>query len=93
MVARNERKYQVLRILGRFSAITADDLSRLANISINHSRVLLRHYYKQGLINRALTQGGFYIYWLSRKGEERLKWLEAHKGMASTLRVISGIDV
>ena len=77
MVARNQRKHQVLAILARFNVITADDLSRLANISINHSRVLLRRYYMQGLIDRALTQGGFYVYWLSRKGEERLRWLEA----------------
>ena len=79
MVARNQRKRQVLGILARFNAVTADDLSRLLEIPIRHSRALLRYYHKQGLLDRVWTQGGFYVYWLSRKGEERLKYLEAQQ--------------
>jgi len=78
VVTKNERKIQVLSLLASFNALTANDLAKLLDIKVNHARVLLRKYYKMGLLSRQITNEGYFIYWLSSKGEERLRWLEAN---------------
>ena len=85
MVGRNQRKLQVLQVLSRFKACYASEIAYCLGIGLNHARVLLRHYHKQGLVRREVTNEGHYIYWLSRKGEERLRWLEAQQVLPARL--------
>ena len=72
----NERKLEVLDYILTNETATSDDISLALNIEIHNSRMLLRKYWKQGLLRRRkVNKFGKRVYSLSEKGEERLKFL------------------
>jgi DNA-binding MarR family transcriptional regulator len=72
----NERKFEVLDYIFTNETTSSDDISFDLGIEIHNSRMLLRKYWKQGLLRRKkVNKLGKRVYSLSEKGEERLKFL------------------
>lgn len=73
---RNERKRQVLGILERAGPLTMPELAvraRIYPIAAGYAR--LRSMVRWGLLRRTRRRGLF-VYSLTEKGRERLRWLE-----------------
>jgi DNA-binding MarR family transcriptional regulator len=75
MTTRNMRKMQVLSILASGYAYTPRHISEALGVEIHNARMLLKRYTKMGLLNRAKSKNGAYVYWINEKGLERLGWL------------------
>ena len=72
----NLRKYHVLEYVDANGAVTSQELSDALNLEIHNARMLLLKYHRQGLLNRSKKSRGEYVYELTGKGWERMKWLE-----------------
>ena len=58
------------------SAIQMELKRRTIMLDVHALRMALMRYYKQGLLKRE-RQGGVFIYSLSERGVQRLRWLES----------------
>jgi len=75
MVRFNERKLQVLAYISRCYSATAWQLAKDLGLEIHNARMLLKRYYRMGLLRREKCSTGEYCYWLSEEGKRRLNYL------------------
>ncbi len=71
----NERKILILETMAELQEADANDICEvLGDATYPTIGMALLHYHRQGLLNRE-KHGGFYRYWLTTKGYERLIYL------------------
>ena len=74
MVARNERKIEILELLATTGARNVLDLSTELGCTYPNIGMALFRYHKMGLLSRRKTDGT-YSYAINLKGLSRLSWL------------------
>ncbi len=75
MVAKVNRKKQILSIIDKSPKVSAEDIADEADITENNARRLLLFYYRQFLVSRAKIDG-IYHYGLTPQGNTRLRYFE-----------------
>jgi hypothetical protein len=73
---RNEAKYEILKYIEATGFATGRKVSEYRGLTHGSQSILLRRYWKYGLLHRCSREGKEKVYTLSEKGYERLKWLE-----------------
>lgn len=74
---RNARKLQILELAEEEGEITSADVSKELGITLHNASMLLRRYWKQGLLSRkASGLCNRKTYSIRRKGRRRLRWLQ-----------------
>ena len=79
-VGYNARKLQVLEYLASCYSCTARELAFDMGLEIHNARMLLRRYWKQGLLGRQKAQSGEFVYYLTERGRKRLEFLQRQFG-------------
>lgn len=74
-VGYNARKLQVLEYLASCYSCTARELASDLGLEIHNARMLLRRYWKQGLLGRQKCETGEFVYYLTERGRRRLYYL------------------
>jgi predicted transcriptional regulator len=78
----DERKYEILKVLSKRAFITSrrihEEIVKYYDpeASLNSVQCCLSRLYKQGLVKRYLVELRTYVYCISKKGLDRLKWIE-----------------
>jgi len=77
MVDYNVRKTEILRLVADSAYVTSLEVSATLDISRFNAAMCLKKYHDWGLLRREKMElGRGYYYNISRRGEERLDWLE-----------------
>jgi len=76
----NTRKLQVLQYIASVYSSTARELAFDLGLEIHNARMLLKRYCKQGLLNRQKCETGEFVYYLTERGQKRLRFLERQFG-------------
>ena len=78
----NQLKLLILQVLFKTGPTDSGSLqtelarSKLADVDIHALRMALMRYHRQGLLKRD-RRGGTFLYALSERGIQRLRWLES----------------
>ncbi|NOR78168.1 MAG: hypothetical protein GQ523_07060 [Methanophagales archaeon] len=79
MVAKNERKLEVLKFVeAEGEEVTAEQVADIFDMEIHNARMPLQRYWKAGLLNRRVVDKKTKkrIYRISENEKNRIKWLE-----------------
>jgi predicted transcriptional regulator len=78
----DERKYEILKVLSRKSPLTSrqilEEIIQYYDVeaSLTSVQTCLTRMYKQGLVKRYPIELRSYLYSITKKGLQRIKWIE-----------------
>ena len=78
----NQAKREILGTVRTLGEASSREIAIITNRTPENASVMLLHYHRQGLLSRRRLQGKTQAYLLTKKGLERLVWLEAVEAYA-----------
>ncbi len=73
----NEAKTEILDLFLEVGEATAIDIAEFTDRSVENAAMLMLNYHKQGLLSRYRGVRGAYFYAITKRGIERLAWLQS----------------
>ncbi len=77
MVGYNEAKTEILDLFLEVGTATAQDIAEFTDRTVENASVLMLSYHRWGLLSRYRGVRGAYFYAITKRGIERLAWLQS----------------